>query len=374
MALTAGDYGNLPALEAAPVRLVPPPALERSSVEDVQLTHLGLRPVEEGAYRAALERPSWTLPDFARRLGMPEEQTADLVGKLAELDLVHTSGDRTRLRPVNPQLGLTALIARREAEMVSSWHELERSRLAAANLAADFDSANRTHIDGQLDVAHGPEAVRARIAALVSQAKTEVVSMMLSGSGYVDPVAMPRRADLAAPTPGLRFRTVAMDRARQDPLTLRHLNNSVTDGVEVRTAPEVPMSALVIDATVAVFPLAPATTRHRVGAVVLRLPSVVITTVELFERVWTEATPLDQAAGGRDAPDERERELLALMLAGCTDESAAGKLDVSVRTVRRLVADLMDRLGSRSRFQAGALAAERGWISAQMLRESTESR
>jgi DNA-binding CsgD family transcriptional regulator len=258
--------------------------------------------------------------------------------------------------------------------MVSSWHELERSRLAAANLAADFDSANRTNIDGALDVAHGPEAVRARIAALVSQAKTEVVSMMLSGSGYVDPVAMPRRADLASPAPGVRFRTVAMDRARQDPLTLRHLNNSVTDGVEVRTAPEVPMSALVIDSNVAVFPLAPTTTRHRVGAVVLRLPSVVITTVELFERVWTEATPLDQAAGGRDAPDERERELLALMLAGCTDESAAGRLQVSVRTVRRLVSDLMERLGSRSRFQAGALAAERGWISAQMLRESTESR
>jgi DNA-binding CsgD family transcriptional regulator len=159
-----------------------------------------------------------------------------------------------------------------------------------------------------------------------------------------------------------------MDRARQDPLTLRHLHGVGSDGAEVRTAAEVPMSALVVDSMAAVFPLAPSAARHRVGVVVLRLPSVVITTMELFERVWTEATPLDEAAGGRDAPDDRERALLGLMLAGCTDEAAAARLEVSVRTVRRMVSDLNERLGARGRFQAGALAAERGWISAHMLR------
>src|SRR5690606_39837840 len=58
----------------------------------------------------------------------------------------------------------------------------------------------------------------------------------------------------------------------------------------------------------------------------------------------------------------RERELLTLLSAGNTDESAAAQLGVSVRTVRRMVADIMDRLGARSRFQAGVKAADRGWL------------
>jgi sugar-specific transcriptional regulator TrmB/DNA-binding CsgD family transcriptional regulator len=350
------------------VRLLAAPGPAPTASGDAQLTHLGVDPVEEAAYRAALERPLWTIADLAHRLATPVPRVAEVLARLVELDLVRSNADGSRLRPVDPQLALTALIARREAEMVSSWHELERSRLAAANLAADFDSAHRTQLDGALDVTHGPEAVRARIAALVSQATTEVVSLMSSGSGYLDPIAPPRRADLAAPAAGVRFRAVAVDRARRDPLTLRHLHGVARDGAEVRTAAEVPMSALVVDSAAAVFPLAPSSARNRVGVVVLRLPSVVVTTVELFERVWAEATPLDEAAGARDVPDDRERALLALMLAGCTDEAAAAKLEVSVRTVRRMVSDLTDRLGARGRFQAGALAAERGWISAQMLR------
>lgn len=335
-----------------------------------QLTHLGLAPAEEAAYRAVLERQSWTMADLAHRLALPVPEVAEVVAKLVELDLVRTNADGSRMRAVDPQLALTALIARREAEMVGAVHELERARLAAADLAADFDSAHRGHLEGALDVAHGMEAVRARITALVSQARTEVVSMTLCGFGYVDPIALPRRADLADPAPGVRFRTVAADRARHDPLTLRHLRGVACDGADVRVTSDVPMSALVIDRMAAVFSLAPAARRHRVGAVVLRLPSVVVTTAELFEQVWSEATPLDETDGREcDTPDEREQLLLRLMLAGCTDEAAANRLNVSVRTVRRMVADLTERLGARGRFQAGALAAERGWITAQMLRE-----
>lgn len=365
MTLTAGEIDAV----ARPVRLVTD---EHRRSGAAQLTHLGLEPPEEAAYRAALERPSWTIGDFARRLAVPVSDAGTVVARLVELDLVRVNDDQ--LRPVDPQLALTALIARREAEMASAWHDLERARLAATDLAADFTQGHRGHraqLDGALDVARGPEAVRARVAALVSQARHEVVSLMLSGSGYLDPIALPRRADLADPASGVRFRTVAMDRSRQDPLTLRHLRAVAGDGAEVRTAAEVPMSALVVDRVAAVFPLAPAASRSRVGAVVLRLPSVVVTTAELFERVWAEATPLDEAAADHDALDERKRKLLELMMAGCTDEVAARELGCAVRTVRRMVSTMYDRLGATGRFQAGALAAERGWITPQMLRDAT---
>jgi DNA-binding NarL/FixJ family response regulator len=47
---------------------------------------------------------------------------------------------------------------------------------------------------------------------------------------------------------------------------------------------------------------------------------------------------------------------------GFTDEAAARKLGVSVRTARREAADLLTRLHARSRFQAGARAMALGWI------------
>lgn len=54
--------------------------------------------------------------------------------------------------------------------------------------------------------------------------------------------------------------------------------------------------------------------------------------------------------------------MLRLLAAGLTDEAVARRLDVSVRTLRRVTADLMERLEARSRFQAGYLAATRGWL------------
>ncbi|MGA6166255.1 helix-turn-helix transcriptional regulator [Amycolatopsis magusensis] len=120
---------------------------------------------------------------------------------------------------------------------------------------------------------------------------------------------------------------------------------------EIRTAPEVPSDAIVVDRGFAVLPA------ERNGFAVFELPGVVSTTVELFERIWAVS-----ALRGEELPTERERELLALLSRGSTDESAALRLGISVRTVRRTAADLMLRLGARSRFQAGARAADRGWL------------
>jgi DNA-binding NarL/FixJ family response regulator len=62
-----------------------------------------------------------------------------------------------------------------------------------------------------------------------------------------------------------------------------------------------------------------------------------------------------------DGLSERDRTLLTGLSAGDTDETIAAGLAIDVRAERRQLADLMRRLGARSRFQAGVLAAWRGW-------------
>ncbi|MFI6494765.1 hypothetical protein [Streptomyces sp. NPDC050564] len=50
-----------------------------------------------------------------------------------------------------------------------------------------------------------------------------------------------------------------------------------------------------------------------------------------------------------------QRQLLHLLTSGLKDEAAARHLGLSLRTVRRRIAALMDRTGANTRFQAGYL-------------------
>ncbi|MFE4605468.1 LuxR C-terminal-related transcriptional regulator, partial [Kitasatospora indigofera] len=82
-----------------------------------------------------------------------------------------------------------------------------------------------------------------------------------------------------------------------------------------------------------------------------------------FEYFWAGAwTPPELLAGSRTpaAPEGRHHEVLRLLAAGLTDAAISRKLEVSERTVRRLVAELIADLGAESRFQAGVHAARLG--------------
>lgn len=198
-----------------------------------------------------------------------------------------------------------------------------------------------------------PGPAGAGVEALLAAATREVLVMTTGVGPADDPFGATRRVDLANLRRGVRYRVLAPDSARASgPLVAM-----AAAGADTRTAPVVPTSILVVDGNLALLPA------ERTGAAAFRLPGVVTTTIELFERMWSVAAPL--VASALPEPTtlcRRERELLTLLSAGSTDETAAARLGVSVRTVRRMVADLMNRLGARSRFQAGAKAADRGWL------------
>jgi len=330
-----------------------------------RLLGLGLDPLAESAYQALLERPAWTLQELALRLAVEPAITAEAVARLTALELVTACDDGLRLRPIRPQVGLTALIARREAELAGSWRELEQGRQAAAELATEAEELCRDHRGGPADMWWGEQA-RSGIRDLLSSASDEVISMSCTAAGQLDRCATPGWPGIAE---GVGYRVVLTACAPDDPRYAGHLCRLARDGAQVRTVGRVPLSMLSVDRTVAVLPLGISATGRAAGVSVLRLPGAVAAMVELFGRVWAEATPLGDPADPEHAgPGPRERTLLALLVAGSTDESAAFRMGVSVRTVRRMVSGLMERLGARSRFEAGALAAEHGWLQAPSAR------
>ena len=81
----------------------------------------------------------------------------------------------------------------------------------------------------------------------------------------------------------------------------------------------------------------------------------------LFELMWERAAPVPDMDFGEARPDLR-RFLLQQLAAGAKDEQIARTLGISLRTVRRRVADLLIDLGVDTRFQAGAEAVRRGWL------------
>ncbi|GAB3586153.1 hypothetical protein GCM10027445_64560 [Amycolatopsis endophytica] len=205
----------------------------------------------------------------------------------------------------------------------------------------------------------GPLVSRhARVTTKLAAARREVLVFSSLSGGPGDPF---RPVDVANLARGVRYRVLVPDAARTRPGPARQLVKLAQAGAEVRTMPAVPVEALIVDGALAIVP---AEDRGRQADIaVLRLPAVVATFLELADRLWPAAVPLVPT----DSPVTselagRDRELLSLLSAGCTDESAAAALGVSVRTVRRMVSSLMNRLGARSRFQAGVKAAGHGWL------------
>ncbi|MDN4160771.1 helix-turn-helix transcriptional regulator [Nocardioides abyssi] len=130
-------------------------------------------------------------------------------------------------------------------------------------------------------------------------------------------------------------------------------------GEEVRVLPAVPTRLCVIGTSYALLP-------EPLGFVdepltLLRQRGLVEVTAQWFDELWDRASPVPEIESSDGRPDLR-RFLLQQLAEGAQDEQIARRLGVSLRTVRRRVADLLGELGADTRFQAGAEAVRRGWL------------
>ena len=84
----------------------------------------------------------------------------------------------------------------------------------------------------------------------------------------------------------------------------------------------------------------------------------------MFEEAWSNAPRLFAERAEVVEPVEApvDRDLLKLLLLGLTDAAAGAQLGISVRTVQRRVAELMELAEVTTRIQLGAEAVRRGWV------------
>ncbi|SCG57898.1 LuxR C-terminal-related transcriptional regulator [Micromonospora coxensis] len=319
---------------------------------------LGLSTQHEMIYRAMLQRPDLNVAGLAEHLGVPREQVSEALDVLADLALVRLAPQGDQARAVRPQAGLTALLARVEAEVAVRQRQVEETRAAIAAIATAHDESHQVTEGRVLD---GVDSVRDRLVELAHAARTECLSFTTGAAQSPDTMEAEAPLNQQALQRGVRIRNVYQESLRNDPGTLAHARWMARLGGQSRTTPTLPMRMVIVDGATALVPLDPGNPRQ--GALELRSPGVVAGLVALFEQVWLSATPFgEQAAADEHGLTPQERELLRLLSAGHTDESAARKLAVSLRSVQRMMTSLTERLGATSRFQAGVRAADRRWV------------
>lgn len=328
----------------------------RKSVASL-LAALGLDREEERLYQRALPLSGSTTAVAAAALQVAEAELPAVLAPLLERGIA-------RLTTTGLQVdSLAAVVAGRLEE------EAERARHAGQRLvdlaeAVPFLSAASTRpgpgdheemalLDGEVSRGGNPLSL---LSNLIETTRGDLLWMR------PDAWRMPRESEVArvvaaAIASGRRSRAIYPVRALHEAPDV--LRARARGGEQVRLIADLPSRLLVIGSTHAVLP-------EPLGMadeprLLVRQRAIVEALSLWFELMWERAAPVPELDLGQPRADLR-RFLLQQLAAGAKDEQVARTLGMSLRTVRRRIADLMVELGADSRFQAGVEAARRGWL------------
>ncbi|AXE22961.1 helix-turn-helix transcriptional regulator [Streptomyces globosus] len=327
------------------------------------LTLLGLDQTTEAVYRGMLTHPHEGVAGLAARLGLPEEAVRSGLDQLSELALVRPSYEHPgRLRAVSPDVGMELLLARQQAELAAQQQRVEASRAAAARLISEYADLRPAASEPGVEQLLGLDRIRERLTLLHREVREEVMVFAPDGEQTPENLEASRPLDEALLRRGIRMRTVYLDSVRNSPHTVAYAEWLGTLGRQARTAPVLPLRMIITDRATAVIPVDSDDTAA--GAVVLTGQGTLTALCALFESVWEGARPFGEKARRDDGSGLTDTEATALKLLadGFTDEAIAKRLGVSHRTARRVATGLMERLGARSRFEAGVRAVRQGWL------------
>ncbi|WP_312038377.1 helix-turn-helix transcriptional regulator [Streptomyces galbus] len=326
------------------------------------LSTLGVDTTSEAVYRAMLDRPGWGVPEISVHLGLPEAEIHAGLDRLSELRLLRPKfSDPSILRPVSLDVGVQILLARREEEVRRAQEEFAAGRAAVLQI---LETQARADGGGYAyEELPSIERIQDRLERLTHSCTERLLSFHPGGAQPLAQLEASKPLDAALLGRGVEMRTLYQDSVRNDQDTLRYAQWLTDSGGQVRTTAVLPIRMVLFDRTAALLPVDPDNTAA--GAVQVSGPCVITALTALHETVWERAASFGTAAD-RERDGEgltgQERQMLKLLSRGMTDEAAAKQLGIGVRTARRMMSSLMQRLEARSRFEAGVLAERHGWL------------
>ncbi|HOF64307.1 MAG TPA: helix-turn-helix transcriptional regulator [Dermatophilaceae bacterium] len=315
--------------------------------------------IEEIIGRSYLHLIRQPLPhrDHLREVGCDEPTTDAVLSVLRRRRFLQVAPDGAiTLTPPDLALREHALrLERHAADVLSTTGEITRI----------YANARTQHGHGSTEgirVLYSVADVAMAAADVVAGSDVEILTMRAPTLRLLELAAVSPEAQdsLSRNARGVRvpMRTIYDIRLLQIPNAL-DLVGSRRGSEEQRSLTNLPFSATIGDTTAVIdlsFP-------GRTGPMGLffAAPELAAVVRDLAQRLWEMSSPVSKSAGASEL-DDRERRVLALLVAGLSDAAIARQVGVSQRTIERRVSALMERLGASSRFQAGVLARDRGWI------------
>ncbi|CAM5614886.1 transcriptional regulator [Streptomyces spiroverticillatus] len=321
----------------------------------------------EQAYRLLLRLGGADHDALARHLGLSPDAAAARGSRVVGLGLA-TAQDGV-LRPVPPGKAVERLVERRLARSRDAL-EAEVARCGIVDSlhderAAGLAEASRVGRDGPpVQRLESLDDIQAALDEMTFFTRTENLTAQPRGVLSPHHISHSRPLDMRVLRRGVAMRSLLGRDALGDPGTMAYLWELADKGCEVRIARQPVERMIVCDRAVALTSLDPEDGSK--GALLTREPGLVATLVKLYEQMWEAADPLPAPSGATQSPGARpegvERQVLDALRTADKDEAGARDLGISVRTYRKHVASLMQRLDATNRFQVALLARERGWI------------
>jgi DNA-binding CsgD family transcriptional regulator len=200
----------------------------------------------------------------------------------------------------------------------------------------------------------GMATLRARAGQLVAGAAESACVIAASPADDLlggDPDVTP--ADHVALTAGVRLRKIYPYAVLLDDQLSKRVQEMAEAGSEVRLTARLPPLLVVVDGQIAVIPVMSGGCPD--GGVIIRQRTIVAAMMALFAKCWEQSQPLADTETEELSPVETA--VIKLLATGAKDDAIARQLGTSVRTIRRIVGNLMRRAGVNSRFAFGVWAA-----------------
>ncbi len=311
-------------------------------------------------YELALAEPGWSSEQVAEHVGIGEDDVRRAWDWLAERQLF----DPSRRRPIAaPERALVQLLNQQAGSLRHTMEELERSQRALTDVAALFLGIPVTSRDTvEMEVFENRESLRRRLDDFIPMNQRDALSMrpVLPDQDVLE-VSLP--SDLKLMARGVRFRLLVGSVAARKPSAASYLDAISEAGGEVRVANSLPLYLLILDGRLIVTPILD---EDQPGDIVLHNRLLARCMTEVFDHSWNSAAPYGESEDSRvelaGSLNSTHRQVLRMLASGAKDEAIARQLGCSERTLRRLVAQLLDALGASSRFAAGARAAHLGLL------------
>jgi hypothetical protein len=329
-----------------------------SSREVSPLGVLGFTFAQQDLYRVILRSSGATLDSVADLVGTSVAALKEDLARFVATGLVDFDAETGVVSAAPPDQALGRLISDESQRLQSVGQQLDSLRNMLPSLMAD-------HLASQ-----APKGEPVAVEVVEGDVVGLIRSLTASSSGDLmwlrpDQWQLPFIGEIDSWVKdliqsGRRSRAIYPARILEDaPEVIR---SRAEAGEHVRLLASVPVRVAIMGRGAALIPEDWGGNPDR--RLVVRQESLVAALRLLFENMWDRAMTVPGLEGGvHEGGRGGDRRLLLDQLAGgAKDEQIARAMGLSLRTVRRRVADIMDDLGVQSRFQAGVEAVRRGWI------------